>query len=196
MKRIASLLIIIVTVLNIYGADKKSNINVGKQLFSNLNIGWDVTRTSDYRWRNFRVGTGYGQRFDFDPKASWQLGINYNWNKFTLYRDGDLSMGGLEDSKLRNQSLSFPLIANYEVHKSFFSGVNVYTGPIYEVVLKTTLDRAPFDNYNATQFGWTVGTKIRFLVILSARLAYTYYPISILSDHNFDRSAVSFSLGF
>ncbi len=182
------------TIFSVWGAENK-NTSVGKQLFKNINIGWDVKRTSDYRWSDFHIGTAYGQKFDFDSNASWQVGLNYNWNKYTLFRDGNLALS-TTNSILRTQSFTVPLIASYRVYKSFFTGVNVYTGPVAELILSSTLDRAPYYDYNALQLGWTIGTKVRFLAIFSAKLAYNFYPTPLFRDGTFNRSAVSFSVGF
>lgn len=195
MKRITSIFLIMFTVISVSWAESKNN-GVGKQLFKNINIGWDVKRTSDYRWSDFHLGTAYGEKFDFDSKASWQIGLNYNWNKYTLFRDGNLAFSTTTNSILRNQSFTVPLIASYRVYKSFFTGVNVYTGPVAELILTSSLDRAPYYDYNALQLGWTVGTKVRFLAIFSAKLAYTFYPTPLFRNGTFNRSAVGFSLGF
>ena len=194
MKRITTIFLITFTVISVSGAPKVNN-SIGSQLFNNINIGWDIKRTSDYRWSDIHVGTAYGQTFDFDPKSSWQVGLNYNWNKYTLYPNGDLALSS-KKSILRNRSITFPFIANYQVYKTFFTGVNFYTGPVCELILSSTLDRMPFDDYYALQLGWTVGTKVRFLAIFSAKLAYNFYPTPMFRDGTFNRSAVSFSLGF
>lgn len=167
----------------------------GKQLINNFHVGWDVNRTDNYRWRNFNIGTGYGNKFGNDPRASWQLSVDFNWSKYTLYSDGDFAIGN-SDALLRTKSLSFPLVVSYEVYKSFFNGIKVYTGPVYEVILSSTLDKVPFYDYRPSQWGWTVGTRIRFLIIFSARIAYNFYPTALLYNGEMNRSAVSFSLGF
>ena len=194
MKRIAVIFLVIFTVLNVFGAKKKKQ-SVGDQLVDNINIGWEVNRTSNYRWRDFHIGTAYGETFDFDSKASWQLGLNYNWNKYTLYGDRYFAFG-TANSILRNQSFTVPLIANYRVYKSFLTRVNVYTGPVAELILTSTLDRTPFHDYNALQMGWTFGARLRFLAIFKAKLSYSFYPTALFNDGTFNRSAVGFSLGF
>lgn len=173
----------------------QDEINVGRQLFKNININWDVNRSDDYRWRNFSVGTAYGKKFEFNPLASWQLGMNYNWSKYTLYSDGVYSIGN-SNSILRTRSLSFPLTFEYKLYKSFFTGVKLYTGPIYELILSSEMDDNNFSGLRNSQLGWTVGTKVRFFAIFSTRLAYSFYPTGLFVDGSLNRSAVSFSLGF
>ena len=141
------------------------------------------------------MGTAYGKKFEFNPLTSWQLGMNYNWSKYTLYSDGNYTRGNY-NSILRTRSLSFPLTFEYKVYKSFFTGVKLYTGPIYELILSSEMDDNQFSELNNSQLGWTLGTKIRFFAIFSTRLAYTYYPTGLFVDGGLNRSAVSFSLGF
>jgi hypothetical protein len=176
-------------------AVNKKNQSIEKQIIKNINIGWEVNQTSNYRWSDFHIGTAYGQRFEFDRKASWQLGLNYNWNKYTLYSSGNLT-DGTYNSILKNQSFTIPLIASYQLRNSFFTGLSVYTGSLTELILFSTLDRDPFVDYNALQIGWTVGVRIRVLAIFNAKLGYVFYPTPLFSDGSFNRSAVSFSLGF
>jgi hypothetical protein len=168
---------------------------VGKQLLRNINIGWDINHTNDYRWSDFHVGTAYGQKFEKNSRLSWQVGVNYNWNKYTLFADGNYALGNY-NAVLRNQSLSIPGIVSYELYKSFFTGIKLYTGPVYEMVYASTMDRIPFYNYNPAQFGWTIGTKIRFLAIFNTKIAYNYYPTPMFRDGTFNRSALSLSVGF
>ena len=193
MKRTISISLILLTVLSICGAQQKNN-DVGRQLFSNINLGWDVYRTSDYRSSDFHIGTAYSQMINLNPKATWRVGLNYNWTKYTLFANGNYAQSA-NNSIFRNQSVSFPLTANYQVHKSFFSGINVYTGLIPELIVSSTVDRSAFYDYNVFQLAWTVGTRVRFLGIFSARLAYNYYLTPLFSDGTFNRSAISFSFG-
>lgn len=191
-KQILILLLLLISTSFIYAQRDKS---VGKQLFNNINLNWDVYRTDDYRWRNFSIGTAYGRRFVANPLASWQLGMNYNWSKYTLYSNGDYTRGS-SNSILRTQSLSFPLTFEYKVYKSFFSSIKLYTGPVYELILSSEMDDNDFSGLRNSQLGWTVGTKVRFFAIFSSRLAYSYYPTGLFVDGGLNRSAVSFSLGF
>lgn len=191
-KQIFILLLLSISTNFINAQEEKS---IGRQLFKNINLSWDVNRTDDYRWRNISLGTAYGKKFESNPLTSWQLGINYNWSKYTLYSDGDYAMGS-SNSILKTKSLSFPLTLEYQVYKSFFTGVKLYTGPIYELILSSKLDGNDFSGLNRSQFGWTVGTKVRFFAIFSTRLAYDFYPTGLFIDGGLNRSAVSFSLGF
>jgi len=173
----------------------EEEIKLGKQLFRNIHLGWDINRSDDYRWRNIALGTAYGQKFEFDRKASWQIGVDYNWSKYTIYSDGNYAIG-TTNATLRTQSLSFPLTAEYIVYKSFFTGIKVYTGPVYELILSSNWNVNNFPGLRNSQLGWTVGTKIRFLAIFSTRIAYNFYPTGLFDDGGMNRSAVSFSLGF
>jgi hypothetical protein len=193
MKKQISIILLVLISTNFVQAQKDDS--VGRQLFTNINLNWDVNRTDDYRWRNFSLGTAYGKRFEANPLASWQLGMNYNWSKYTLYSNGNYSRG-INNSTLRTQSLSFPLTFEYKVYKSFFTGIKLYTGPVYELILSSEMDDNDFSGIKNSQLGWTVGTKVRFLAIFSTRLAYTFYPTGLFIDGGLNRSAVSFSLGF
>ncbi len=169
--------------------------NLKRQLFRNINIGWDAYKNNDYKWSNFSLGTTYGQKFDFDPLASWQVGFNYNWSKYTLYGDGNYAFSPY-DEVFRTQSLSIPITVEYKLFKSFFSGMNVYTGPVYELILSSSLNRSYISGVRSNQLGWTLGTKIRFFAIFNARLAYNYFPTGLFSNGDLNRSAVSFLVGF
>lgn len=169
--------------------------NTGNQMKNNLRIGWDVNRTDDYRWRNFNLGIGFGKRITHDPRASVQLGVDMNWSKYTLYADGDFAFGS-RDAILTTRSLSFPLLFNYDIYRSFFTGMRVYTGPVYEYIFTASLNKTPFNDYRPSQWGWTVGTRVKFLAVLSGRLAYNFYPTALFSNGEMNRSAVSFSIGF
>ena len=193
MKKQIIILLLVLVSINIIHAQKDKS--VGKQLFKNINLNWDVNRTDDYRWSNFSLGTAFGKEFESNSLASWQLGLNYNWSKYTLYSDGNYSMG-TRNSILRTKSLSFPLTFEYKVYKSFFTGVKLYTGPVYELILSSEMDDKNFSGLNRSQLGWTAGTKIRFFAIFSTRLAYTFYPTGLLNNGDLNSSAVSFSLGF
>jgi len=188
-------IVVLICLSTIHSRNVKAEDSFKSQLFKNINIGWDVNKTYDYRWSNFSLGTAYGQKFEFDPKASWQIGINFNWSKYTLYGDGNFALG-ISDEVFKTQSLSFPLIVEYKLFNSFFSGIRVYTGPVYEHIFTSDLNKSYYAGISNDQFGWTLGTKIRFFAILTARLAYNYYPTGLFSNGNLNRSAVSFSVGF
>jgi len=192
-KKIIVLLIAALTLS--YSGQVQAKNAVGWQLVKNINIGWDVNRTNDYRWSNFRVGTAYGKKFEAIPKLSWQIGANLNWSKYKIYSDGAFSLSN-NDAILRTRSLSFPFIVGYDIKKTFFHGVKVYTGPNYELIFSSALNGSPYSDIRAGQWGWTVGTKIRFLAIFSAKLALNYYPTGLFYNGDMNRSSVSFSLGF
>lgn len=187
--------IVLLVVLSVGSTNAQKDKSVGRQLFKNININWDINRTDDYRWSNFSLGTAYGKKFESNSLASWLLGMNYNWSKYTLYSDGDYAQS-VRNSILRTQSLSLPLTFEYKMYKSFFTGVKLYTGPVYELILYSDMDDKNYSGLKNSQLGWTVGTKVRFFAIFSSRLAYTYYPTGLFVDGGLNRSAVSFSLGF
>jgi hypothetical protein len=194
MKKNILVLLTVFSIITISGRVEAQQ-SVGKQLLRNINIGWDINHTNDYRWSDFHVGTAYGQKFEENSRVSWQVGVNYNWNKYSLFADGNYALGNY-NAVLRNQSLSVPCIVSYELYKSFFTGVKLYTGPVYEMIFTSNMDRIPFYNYNPAQFGWTVGTKIRFLAIFNTKIAYNFYPTPMFRDGTFNRSALSISVGF
>jgi len=196
MNKKVTILLIFVCIFIVSGKiQAKTKDTIGKQLFKNFNLGWDVNSNHDYRWSNFHIGTAYGRKFESDSKAAWQIGADLNWSKYTLFSDGIYSLG-TNNNILRTRSLSFPLIASYDISKTFFHGLKVYTGPTYEMIFSSTLNRNDYSKIRFGQFGWTVGTKIRFLAIFSARLAYNYYPTPLFNNGNLNRSNVSFSFGF
>lgn len=192
-KRIINLLIIILAIPCFITI--KAEDTVGKQFFKNIHLGWDINKTYDYRWSNFYLGTEYERKFATDSRAFWQIGANFNWSKYTLYNDGAFALSSHNDI-VRTQSISFPFLVGYTISKTFFHGLKVYTGPTYEMILSSKLNGNDFSGLRLGQFGWTVGTKIRFLAIFSARLAYNYYPTGLFENGNLNRSAVSFSIGF
>ncbi|HET7732382.1 MAG TPA: hypothetical protein VFK73_00990 [Paludibacter sp.] len=190
------IIILLISVLALsFSGQIHAKDTVGKQLFKNINIGWDVNRTNDYRWSNFSLGTAYGKKFEFNQKLSWQIGANFNWSKYKIYSDGAFALSNYDDI-LRTRSLSFPFLVSYDISKTFFHGMKVYTGPTYEMILSSSLNRIPYYDLTTSQLGWTVGTKIRFLAIFSAKLALNYYPTGLFNNGDLNRSSVSFSLGF
>jgi hypothetical protein len=171
-----------------------SKTNLERQLWKNANLGWDVNQTNDYYSNNFHIGTGISDRFDADNHAFWQIGVDLNWSKYVLYADGNYSYFN-RNSLLRTQSLTFPIVLGYDLRQSFFSGMNIYTGPVYEMVLSANLDGRPNYDLKPGQWGWTVGTKIRFLGFLSAKIAYNYYSTGLFWNGDMNRSALSLSIG-
>lgn len=190
MKKLFLSIVIVLTSLSVSAQD-----DLGKQLWRNFNLGWDVYRTQDYRWRNIFVGSGYYHHFEAVPKAYIYGGLNINWSKYTLYSNGDFGMGG-SNATLKTTSFSVPLYAGYQVFKTRGFGLNLYTGPSFEMILSSKLDGYSFDKINRFQTGWTMGSTLQFLYLFRARVAYSYYPTSLLSDHNMPRSAFTLSLGF
>ncbi|HHT23046.1 MAG TPA: outer membrane beta-barrel protein [Bacteroidales bacterium] len=169
--------------------------DLGRQLWRNFNFGWDVYRTQDYRWRNIFIGSGYYYHFETFPKVYVYGGININWSKYTLYSNGRYGMDE-SNSYLRTTSFSVPLYAGYQVFKTSGFSLNLYTGPTFEMIVKSKLDRYPYDKINRFQTGWTTGSILQFLYLFRARVAYSYYPMSLLSDYNMPRSAFTVSIGF
>lgn len=169
--------------------------DLGKQLWRNFNFGWDVYRTQDYRWRNIFIGSGYYHHFEAAPKAYVYGGLNINWSKYTLYQGGRYEMMN-NDATLKTTSFSVPFYAGYQVFKTQGFGLNLYTGPSFEFILASRLDGQSYDKINHFQTGWTMGSTLQFLYLFRARVAYSYYPTSLLSGYNMPRSALTLSVGF
>ncbi len=169
---------------------------LSSQLWKNAHINFRVKKNDDYRWRNFAIGTGYGHSIESVPDLSWQINMDYNWNKYTLYPTGSYDVP--KKTILKTGSLSFPATLEYSIYQNFFTGINVYMGPVYELILFTsTKNQVDLRSEVArSQFGWIVGTRFRFLAIFSLRLSYSYYPTSVFKNGDLNRSAVMFSLGF
>ena len=74
--------------------------------------------------------------------------------------------------------------------------MKIYTGPVLELILSSKLDGDKYDEIQNTQIGWTVGTRFRFLFILGAQVAYSYFPTPLFKNGDLQRNAFSFSLGF
>ncbi len=166
-----------------------------RQLWRNFHLGWDVYKTNDYRWRNTFVGTAYTQSFEALPKAYWYVGGRINWNKYTLYPDGRYPIGG-NNAVLKTSSLSLPTQLGYQLFNEKGFGMNVFTGPTFEFLFTSKLDGYQYNKVNYFQSGWTVGSSLRFLHIFGARVYYSYYPTSLLTDFAMPRQSFSFSLGF
>ncbi|NLO72396.1 MAG: hypothetical protein GX102_15935 [Porphyromonadaceae bacterium] len=171
--------------------------DLGRQLWRNFNLGWDVYSTQDYRWRNLFIGSGYYYNFPSFPKAYIYGGMNINWSKYTLYKGGKYEMMN-NNTTLKTTSISVPLRGGYQVFQSKGFGLNLYTGPQFELILASKLDGYRFDEINRFQTGWTVGSNMQFLYLFSARVAYSYYSMSLLSgNYNYmPRSAFTLSIGF
>jgi hypothetical protein len=189
------IILLIFNLLSVGFGNAYSKDSFKRQMFKNMHIGWDLNKTNDYRWSNFNFGTAYGQRFHLNSKASWQIAADYNWSKYTLYSNAEFNSSNY-DKILRTQSLSFPLTAEYRVYRTLFTNIRVYTGPVYELILSSKMDGNYYSGIKNSQLGWTLGSKIRFLGIFNARLAYNYYPTGLFSNGGLNRSAISFSVGF
>lgn len=189
-KKIFISLLFMILMFNVSAQD-----DLSKQLWKNFNFGWDVYKNEDYRWRNSFIGTAYVQNFEALPAAWWSAGLRINWSKYTLYPAGEFGMGG-NKANLKTTSLSIPAQLGYQVYQHKGMGMSLYTGPSFELLLGSKLDGYPYDNINHFQTGWTFGSTLQFLYLLRARVAYTYYPTSLLSEKNLPRKAITFSIGF
>lgn len=172
----------------------KESGDFSRQMLKNFNIGWDIYKNTDYRWRNFNIGTAYGKHFDAEKKAYWQVGVQYNWSKYTLFPKGDFSDGTKQIMK--TGSISVPLVFGYDIYKNFFSGIKVYTGPMYELILSSQINKGQIPDLKNSQWAWTAGARFRFFAVFSLRVAYSYYPTGLFANGDLNRSAFTFSLGF
>jgi hypothetical protein len=168
---------------------------VEKQLWKNAYINWSTYKTHDYKWTNFGIGTGVGNNFQFENKLSWKTGIDLSWNKYMLYNTGNY-YNVTKESRMTMWSLSVPLILDYQAYKNFWTGVNVFSGPVYEQILTIGSDQIDPSTISRAQFGWTVGTRLRFFAFLSLRVSYNHYFTGLFTNGDFNRSAVRFSIGF
>ncbi len=194
MKKILFSFIILLSSVSLSAQD-----DLGKQLWRNFNFGWDVYRTQDYRWRNIFIGSGYYHHFESVPKAYVYGGLNINWSKYTLYQGRRYELLN-NDAILKTTSFSVPLYAGYQVFQTKGFGLNLYTGPSFELILASKLDGYSdsrlLEDLNHFHTGWTVGSTLQFLYLFRARLAYSYYPTSLFRDRYTPRSAFTFSVGF
>lgn len=158
------------------------------QILNNVNVGYSMYRTGDYRWNNFYVGTAYGQRFEKLTEAYWQIGAGFNWSDYTLSSGSTWG-----DSSFSTSSLSIPFTLGYDVVNSSEIGLNLFLGPSYEFIFYS----GSSDNkVKRSQIGLSAGTRLRIFNAVSFQIAYKYYPTSLLSNGTLNRSAVSVSLGF
>lgn len=171
--------------------------DLGRQLWRNSSFGWDVYQTRDYRWRNIFIGSGYYYNFPTVPKAYVYGGLNANWSKYTLFKEGRYNMQN-NDAILKTTSFSVPIYAGYQVFQTKGFGLNLYTGPSFEIIYASKLDGYKFDEINRFQTGWTIGSTLQFIYLFRARVAYSYYPMSLLTEpyRNLPRSAFTLSVGF
>ena len=106
----------------------------------------------------------------------------------------------LETNGFTSRIFVSQLLPDNNIYKSKLRSVvlKAYTGPVFEFIVNSkvngyTENLHPTNNF---QTGWTVGANLRFLYLLSARVAYTYYPYSLFQKDDLYRRALSFSLGF
>ncbi len=193
MKKIVIFLIIIAfTVGSLTNIHARNTLK--RQLRKNFSIGYDLNFGNDFYSRNFHIGTGYSEKFSDNPKAYWQVGGDINWNRYVLYDKYDDAFYD-HNSLLRTTSLSFPFVLGYNVKRTMFTGLKVYAGPVYEMIFTSRLNGDPYYDINHGQLGFTVGTKIRFLVFFNARIAYNFYPYGLFSNGDLNRSALNLSIG-
>jgi hypothetical protein len=173
----------------------KSN-TLASQLFKNFHVNWTTYKTDDYKWNRFGFGSAYGQSFTFEKDLTWKVGCDIDWAKYTLNYTGNIRYVN-QKSKMRTASLSFPLTVNYKAYSTFWTGINVYSGPVYEqIIYLNTYNFFEPNLVSRAQFGWTVGTNFRFGAIFSIRLAYVHYFTGMFVDGTMTRSGVRFSVGF
>ena len=177
--------------------DEKKKNNFTTQVWKNAHVDFGINKTNDYRWRNFSIGTGYGDAFKSEPDLSWQINLNYNWGKYTFY-DTEAYDLIWQKTIMKTGSVTVPAILEYKVYRSFFTGINVYTGPVYELILNANAnnDGISFDDINHSHFAWTVGGRFRFWTIFSLRVSYNYYPTGFFKNGDLNRSIFKASLGF
>lgn len=167
------------------------------QLWRNAHIGWDTDRGDGYKWSNFYIGTGIARNFKIVPKAYWYVMSDLNWSKYTLYKGGQYNITG-NDYYIKTFSLSVPAYLGYNLYQSKFKafGVKVYTGPVLETIFSASRDGYAYDDYNAIQFGWTVGTGVKLLYLFGFNVAYRYYPTPVLNNGNLVRNSINFTFEF
>ncbi|MFV0472586.1 MAG: outer membrane beta-barrel protein [Paludibacteraceae bacterium] len=196
MKKIFLIALISISTINI-GFGQNTTAEYSKQLWKNFHFGWDVDSGDGYRWSNFGIGTGIARNVEILPKVYWYVGGDLNWSKYTLYKGGQYNNTG-NNYYIKTFSLSIPALAGYRIYESPLSafGVKVYTGPLLETIFSGKRDGFDYKNYNALQFGWTVGAGVKLYYAFGFNLAYRYYPTPLLSDGNLVRSSINFTFGF
>jgi hypothetical protein len=195
-KFIITTLIFFSVVCNLRSQNKN---NITEQLIRNINFGWTVDKTPDYRWRNIFFGTAYQQSFRFNEKVYWRVGANVNFSKYTIYKDGKYDIfetGMLRDRSFNTSSLTIPAHIGYNIYRiGEYIDFTVFGGTIFEIMTSASLDGKAFNHIKRGQWGLTVGTKIRFFNMLSTNLSYVYYPTGLLKNEQLNRSAINFSFG-
>jgi hypothetical protein len=173
--------------------EEKKISDFGRQMIRNFSVGWDGFKTEEYRWGNFNVGTSYGKKFHPDEKIYWLIGLQYNWGKYTLYPNG--TFGSNREQILTTNSISVPLLIDFDVYENSFLNIRAYTGPVYEVVFSSNFNKQYVPEIKKSQWAWTVGAKVRFFAVVGLRVAYSYYPTGLFKNGDLNRSAITFSLG-
>lgn len=176
---------------------RTKNNSLPRQLVKNIHFDYSVNKTTDYRWRVLGIGTSYGEAFDYEPDLSWSIGLNYNWSKYTFYNTGNYSLISRK-TVLKTGSLTVPALIDYSIYKTFLTGVNLFTGPMYELLLTGNSKNGDIllsDLYRS-HFGWTIGGRVRFLAIFSLTLSYDYYPTAFFQNGDMNRSLFKASFGF
>ncbi|GHV46997.1 hypothetical protein FACS1894180_9540 [Bacteroidia bacterium] len=178
-----------------FSQEDKSN-TLGSQLFKNFHINWTTYKTNDYKWNRFGFGSAYGQSFPFEKDLTWKVGMDIDWAKYTLNYTGNFDYV-TQKSTMRATSVSIPLTVNYLAYSTFWTGIDVYTGPVYEQIIHlNTYNFFDPDLVSHAQFGWTIGSRFRFGAIFSIRLAYVHYFTGMFVNGDMTRSGVRFSVGF
>lgn len=200
MKKLYFTALIFILILNIgYSQNTKSSFK--SQLWKNSHFGWDVDNGDGYKWNNFYIGTGIARNFDFNNKAYWYVMGDLNWSKYKLYKLDKYNKLNV-DIFVRTFSFSVPAYLGYNIYESKLKdfGVKLYTGPVIETIISANQDGISLPsnglNYNPVQFGWTIGTGVKFLYLFGFNVAYRYYPTPVLNNGNLVRSSVNFTFGF
>ena len=160
-----------------------------------LNLGADMNFGQDFYARNFHIGYGITDKFDSDRRAYWQIGADVNWTNYSIFNNYGFSYFNVSDT-YTTTSVSFPFYLGYEVRRSMFSGLNVYAGPVYDFIITSRLNGQSFYEIDHGQWGFTIGTKIKFLAFFNAGVALKYFPNSLFDDGGLNRTSLSFSVGF
>lgn len=153
-----------------------------------FNMGGDANFGQDFSGSNFHVGYRITDKFEGNKKAYWTIGADLNWSKYSLYDNSA--------SSLSTTSISFPFIVGYTVKKTFFTGLSFYTGPIYDFIITSRLDRQSYYDIDRGQLAFTVGAKLKFLAIFNTGVAVKLYPTSLFKDGSLNRTSLSFTVGF
>ena len=158
-------------------------------------LGADLNFGQDFYSRDFHIGYGISDRFDGNRKAYWKIGADINWTNYVLFDNYGFSYFN-NSSTYSTTSVSFPFYLGYDVRKTMFTGLNLYAGPVYDFILFSRLNGQSYYDIDQGQWGFTVGTKLKFLAFFNAGVALKYYPNSLFNDGGLNRTSLSFSVGF